>query len=86
MSDELSGLAMTPVFLLAELFDSIQRLAERAQQLPDDDERRDFYVRLLPVLIAHSRQIGLPHPYETALFVVRLIDQALKSSGKMFLG
>jgi hypothetical protein len=81
MSDRLNELAMTPVFLLAEFFESILPLAEAAREFAGED-RHDFYVlRLLPVLISHSREIGMPIPHETALFVVRLIDEALVQAG-----
>jgi hypothetical protein len=49
-------------------------LRPEAQQIPEG-ERYDFYIALLPYLIGHCRQAGLPRPYETALFLLRLVQE-----------
>jgi hypothetical protein len=73
--DLLSELARSPIFLLKEFFDSIEPLALVVGRMAGDDQRHDFYVRLLPHLIAYCRELGLTHPHETALFVVDLIKK-----------
>ena len=75
MSDrDLEELTMGPVILLEEFFASIQPIAARAHQIPED-ERHDFYIALLPYLIGHCKEVGLPRPHETALFLLRLVQE-----------
>ena len=74
MDKDLCDLARTAVFLFDEFFQSgIEPLAARVRLLRTEDSRRDFYVKLLPSLIAHVNEIGLPRPYETALTLVRIV-------------
>jgi hypothetical protein len=71
---DLSKLGMSAVFLLDEFFSSgIEPIAARVRKLRTEEDRHDFYVALLPHLIAHCREQGLPHPHETALFLVRIV-------------
>jgi hypothetical protein len=75
MSDhDLDELTLGPVILLEEFFASIQPIATRAHQLPEA-KRHNFYIALLPYLIEHCRQVGLPQPHETALFLLRLVRE-----------
>ena len=76
MSDhDIEKLIMAPVILLEQFFASIQPIAAIACSIPEE-QRHDFYVSLLPRLIGHCKAVGLPQPHETALFVVRLVQEA----------
>ena len=74
--EKLNRLAMSPGFLLKEFFDSISPLAAHAVPLSADD-RHDFYLRVLPLLISHCRSLGLRSEYETSLFIVRTVEEAV---------
>lgn len=71
---DLSQMAMSAVFLLAEFFTSgLDPIAQQIRDL-DADEKHEFFLRLLPHLVANCRELGLPHPYETALALVRMVE------------
>jgi hypothetical protein len=76
---DLEDLMMAPVILLEEFFASIKPIAAIACSIPEE-ERHDFYMSLLPRLIGHCRTAGLPQPHETALFVVRLVEEAVAAT------
>jgi hypothetical protein len=39
-------------------------------------ERDEFYIALLADLIMDCREVGLPHPHETALTLIRIIKMS----------
>jgi hypothetical protein len=67
-----AGLARSPVFLLREFFESITPIADRLTRRTPE-QQQEFLVLLLPYLVAYCREMELPQPYETSLFIVDLI-------------
>lgn len=79
--DTLCRLAMSPVFLFCEFLESgIAPIVERASCM-DEDEREAFYVSLLPYLVAHCKDLGIPVPYETALFLIDVVRSKVAHIG-----
>jgi hypothetical protein len=73
VNDELSQLALSPVFLLYEFIESgIEPIVARAREMIEED-RHDFYLGLFPYLIAHCRELGIPAPHETAMFLINVV-------------
>jgi hypothetical protein len=71
--DALRRLSMSAVFLFQEFLESgIGPIVALAQHMPDD-AREDFYISLLPHFIAHCKQLHMPLPYETAMFLVNVV-------------
>jgi hypothetical protein len=69
----LSKLAMSPVFLFHEFIESgIEPIVARARDIPEED-RHEFYVTLLPHMVAHCKDIGVLLPYETAIFLINVV-------------
>jgi hypothetical protein len=71
---DLEELAIGPVILLEEFFASIKPIAALVRSI-SEDERHDFYMLLLPYLLGHCKTVGLPQPHQTALFLLRLIQE-----------
>jgi hypothetical protein len=71
---DLEELTMGPVILLEEFWASINPIAAIARSIPED-ARHDFYMSLFPYLLGHCKTVGLPQPYQTALFLLRLVQE-----------